>query len=131
MSVYERSEKAPASIGVVVVTWNSWDLLSRCPEVLKAQTYQDFRGLVINNASNHPAPDGFLAQYSHFEFMQNQVNLGFAAANNQAMELLSDCKWLALLNLDAFPEPDWLERLLDIAQKNRLCDVLEPAANCR
>ncbi|HAW51440.1 MAG TPA: glycosyltransferase family 2 protein, partial [Flavobacteriales bacterium] len=27
-------------------------------------------------------------------------------------------KWLALLNADAFPEPDWLEKLVQAAEEN-------------
>lgn len=118
MSVYDQSGKAPASIGVVIVTWNSWDLLSHCLDALQAQTFQDFRVLVIDNSSNSPAPEGFFLHYRHIEYVQNHRNLGFAVANNQAMELLGDCEWLVLLNPDAFPEPDWLEQLLDAARKN-------------
>lgn len=44
-------------------------------------------------------------------------NLGFAIANNLGARLASG-KYLALLNADAFPEPDWLEQLLKAAQDN-------------
>lgn len=41
-------------------------------------------------------------------------NRGFAVGNNIAAQLLKDkdCDWIALLNPDAFPEPDWLGNLL-------------------
>jgi GT2 family glycosyltransferase len=45
-------------------------------------------------------------------------NLGFAAANNLAARRAGEVKWLALLNPDAFPQPDWLERLLAAADKH-------------
>ncbi len=118
MIEYEISEKVPASIGVVIVNWNSWEPLSRCLKALKVQTLQGFRVLVIDNASNIPTPDDFLSQFRDIEFVQNHENRGFAAANNQAMELLGDCEWLVLLNPDAFPEPDWLEQLLGAVRKN-------------
>jgi GT2 family glycosyltransferase len=44
-------------------------------------------------------------------------NLGFAAANNIGARLARG-KWIALLNADAFPEPDWLENLLYAAKRN-------------
>lgn len=110
--------KAFSPVGVVIVNWNSWGILSRCLEMLQSQTFQDFTVLVIDNASDNPAPDGFFLHHQNIKFVQNLCNLGFAAANNQAMKLLSDCEWLALLNPDAFPELDWLERLVDAARKN-------------
>lgn len=44
-------------------------------------------------------------------------NLGFAAANNRAAAL-TNAPFLALLNPDAFPEPDWLETLLAAAAEH-------------
>lgn len=46
-----------------------------------------------------------------------ESNRGFTAANNHHA-CLAHGKWLALLNSDAFPEPDWLEELLKAAENN-------------
>jgi GT2 family glycosyltransferase len=46
-----------------------------------------------------------------------ESNQGFAVANNIGVRLAHG-KWLALLNSDAFPEPDWLEKLLQAAEDN-------------
>ncbi len=35
--------------------------------------------------------------------------------------MAADCEWIATLNPDAFPEPDWLEKLLQAAQENSGC----------
>jgi GT2 family glycosyltransferase len=42
-------------------------------------------------------------------------NIGFAGGNNIALAQ-SDTEFVALLNPDAFPEEDWLEKLLEAAQ---------------
>jgi GT2 family glycosyltransferase len=42
--------------------------------------------------------------------------LGFAAANNLAIRQVRGAEWIALLNPDAFPEPDWLSRLIAAAE---------------
>lgn len=103
---------------LIVVNWNSWDLLSRCLEKLKAQTFQDFTVLVVDNASEQPAPLGLLDRYSNVTLIQNHSNVGFAAANNQAFALLKDTEWVVLLNPDAFPESNWMQSLVGAAEEN-------------
>jgi len=44
-----------------------------------------------------------------------EFNLGFAEANNRAFKE-SDATLLAVLNPDAFPEPEWLEQLVSESQ---------------
>ena len=103
---------------LIIVNWNSWDMLSRCLEKLERQTFRDFNVLVVDNASDQPAPDGLLSAHPRVTLIRNQSNLGFAAANNQAIALSGDAEWVVLLNPDAFPEPDWLERLVEAAEEN-------------
>jgi GT2 family glycosyltransferase len=103
---------------LIIVNWNSWHLLSLCLEKLKKQTCRNFNVLVIDNASNRPIPADLLSNYPNVRFIQNSSNLGFATANNQAIALLGDSRWVALLNPDAFPEPDWLQQLIGAAEGN-------------
>lgn len=103
---------------VVIVNWNSWDILACCLDKLRQQTFQNFNVLVIDNASDIPAPSEFISHYFNLTLIQNQTNLGFAAANNQAINLLGDAEWVVLLNPDAFPETDWLAQLMDAARNN-------------
>ena len=103
---------------LVLVNWNSWDFLSRCLEKLTTQTFQDFTVLVVDNASEQPAPLGMLDRFSNVTLIQNPTNVGFAAANNQAFTLLNHAEWVVLLNPDAFPESSWLQRLIEAAEQN-------------
>src|SRR3989339_254780 len=100
---------------VIIVNWNSWAILSFCLEKLQQQTFQNFNVLVIDNASAEPAPNDFLTHHPNVTLVQNKSNLGFAAANNQAIKLAKDSDWVVLLNPDAFAEPDWLEQLVNAA----------------
>lgn len=102
---------------LIIVNWNSWDILSRCLDKLQAQTCQNFKVLLIDNASDAPVPSNLLLQHPNVTLIQNQSNLGFAAANNQALKLLDDTEWVVLLNPDAFPEPDWLAQLINAHEK--------------
>jgi GT2 family glycosyltransferase len=52
------------------------------------------------------------------EVVANPVNIGFASANNRAVEQLDDCDVIATLNPDAFPDAGWLAALVDAAQRH-------------
>lgn len=99
-------------VGVIIVNWNSGELLGRCLAALAAQTRVPERVIVIDNASADGSLEAARQTFPRFEYIQNTGNTGFAAANNQAVEHCADCAWICLLNPDAFPEPDWLENLV-------------------
>jgi N-acetylglucosaminyl-diphospho-decaprenol L-rhamnosyltransferase len=104
-----------ASVSILIVTYKSRAHLPRLFDCLAAQCVQDFETILIDNAS----PDGMApdqaTQARAGQFVQNASNIGFAAANNQAARLAHG-HWLIMLNPDAFPEPDWLARLLKASQ---------------
>lgn len=99
-------------IGVVIVSYNTRDLLRRC--------IASTRGLglpphvvVVDNASR----DGSAAMVAH-EFPDvtlhtNRANFGFAAATNQGIRaVLEDCELILLLNPDAWLCPGALREMM-------------------
>ncbi|MBN1664775.1 MAG: glycosyltransferase family 2 protein [Deltaproteobacteria bacterium] len=103
------------SITVIIVNWNGGTLLAECLRRLDAQTVQPARVLVVDNASSDGSLTGIGELMENMTVLQMHANTGFAAGNNGA---LADCdtEFVALLNPDAFPEPDWLEHLLGAAR---------------
>jgi len=106
-------------VSVIIVTWNSKAHLSTCLDRLSQQAVSDFEVIIIDNGSTDEALVGLLDRYPklnlHSEHLES--NVGFASANNIGARLAHG-KWLVLLNADAFPEPDWLEKLLQAAETN-------------
>jgi GT2 family glycosyltransferase len=105
-----------AAVQVIVVAWNSGAHLQRCMDALAAQTFTDWEAVVWDNASTDGAVDR-LRLPPNTAVVRSGENLGFAAANNRAAER-SGSRWIAALNPDAFPEPDWLEQLLATAERH-------------
>lgn len=102
-------------VGVIVVTFNSRAHFLRLRNCLERQT-RPFRLIVIDNASRpeeRPVREDFPAGA---EIVQMHANTGFASANNLGVSML-DTPYVALLNPDAFPAPDWIAELLAAAQK--------------
>jgi GT2 family glycosyltransferase len=100
-------------LSVVIVAWNSAASLPRCLDALSHQTYRDFEVLVIDNASEDGGALGLTERYAGLRLRLERLesNIGFAAASNLGARLARGV-WLAVLNPDAFPEPDWLEMLV-------------------
>jgi GT2 family glycosyltransferase len=103
---------------VIIVNFNGRDVIGRCLDAVEAQTVRPRRVIVVDNASTDGSADLIRSRYEHVELIGLEDNVGFAAANNYAARAAADCEWLALLNPDAFPEPDWLESLLRSARQN-------------
>jgi GT2 family glycosyltransferase len=99
---------------VVIVAYNAGDHLQRCIDALERQTFTDFEAVVWDNASSDDAV-GRLRAGLRIRLERCGENLGFAAANNRAAAL-SKAPFIVTLNPDAFPEPDWLERLIQAAR---------------
>jgi GT2 family glycosyltransferase len=98
---------------ILIVCFNSRAHFPRLKASLDAQT-APYALFVLDNASEadqRPRAEDFPA---HAQIIQSETNLGFAAANNRLVEL-AHTDLVALLNPDAFPAPDWLERLLKAA----------------
>jgi GT2 family glycosyltransferase len=100
-------------VTVIIVNWNAGDLLSQCLHDLLRQTVQPARILVMDNGSSDGSAEQ-VAQLPGVTVRQLGRNFGFAGGNNRAL-LECDTEYVALLNPDAFPEPDWLEQLLAVA----------------
>jgi GT2 family glycosyltransferase len=113
-----RKDGAPNKVSVIVVNWNGDFFLERCLTSLMNQTVKPHEIILVDNASS----DGSLEIVRQFLFVRLialDQNAGFARGNNLAIETASaESKWIALINPDAFPEPDWLAQLIDAAREN-------------
>ena len=104
-------------VSVLIVNWNAGILLERCVESLLTQTLRPVEIIVVDNASSDQSIKNIENKFPDVRLIQAGQNLGFAAANNLGIRAIAS-DWIVLLNPDAFPEPKWLETLLDVAQRN-------------
>lgn len=70
--------------------------------------------IVVDNDSGDGSAD-CVKQYSGVTLHLNNSNSGFSKANNFAIAQC-DTEFVVLLNPDAFPEPEWLQKLLFAAE---------------
>lgn len=111
-----------SDITVIIVNFNGGRLLRRCLTALAAQTVESFDVVLVDNGSTDGSLDTLGELEENVRLIRVGRNLGFAAANNLGLRE-SRGEWVALLNPDAFPEVDWLRRLLDVTGRRPEFDV--------
>ena len=103
------------SASIVIVNWNGGELLVKCLQHLERQTVHPKQVFVVDNASSDNSADS-AEDFPWVTVLRMKSNLGFAAGNNAALGLV-DADFVVLLNPDAFAEPDWLENLIEAAER--------------
>ncbi|CAN5278036.1 hypothetical protein BH09ACT5_BH09ACT5_14150 [soil metagenome] len=98
---------------VVIVNYNGEHLLRDCLDAVRIQDMppDSFRTVVVDNASSDGSRELLRNEYPWVHLISSYRNRGFAGGNNLALETAST-PYVALLNNDAVPEPDWLRLLL-------------------
>ena len=101
-------------VSVTVVTYNSGRFIRRCLDSVLEQLYEPLEVIVVDNAST----DGTCDILERFEkrccVVYNESNIGFAAAQNQAIAL-SRGDWVLTLNPDVLLLSDFVARLMATA----------------
>ncbi len=88
-------------------------------DALRVQTLAPERVFLIDNSLDRECAT-LQKDYPNLLVECLGQNLGFAAANNRGVAMC-DTEFVALLNPDAFPEPDWLEKLVCAAKARTDC----------
>src|SRR5579864_6675960 len=102
-------------VSVTIVTYNSGRFIKRCLASVLEQKYPNLEVIVVDNAST----DGTLDILEQFEdrcrIYFNDENIGFAAAQNQAISY-SNGEWVLTLNPDVLLLKNFTQALVDAAQ---------------
>ncbi len=100
-------------LSIIIVSWNTADLLAQCLASVYAHPPQvSFEVLVVDNASTDDSVSMVRRRFPQVELLINGQNIGFARANNQAMER-SRGEYLLLLNPDTEVKSNALQILVN------------------
>src|SRR6202522_1380786 len=99
-------------VSVTLVNYNSGRFIKRCLESVLEQKYPNLEVIIIDNASTDGTVD-LLEQFTDTcQIHYNDENIGFAAAQNQAIGLSSG-EWGLTLNPDVLLLPNFIQSLVD------------------
>ena len=106
-SVDSNNSQYDASI--IIVSFNTRVVLRECLEsVLRESAGLRVEILIVDNHSSDGSPEMVESEFPQVRLIRSDVNLGFGAANNVALEQARG-KYFVLLNSDAFFEPNALK----------------------
>jgi GT2 family glycosyltransferase len=113
----ERGSELPVgrhyNLSVVIVSWNTCDVLRRCLAALETESKQLLSEvIVVDNGSRDGSVEMVAREFPHLRLIDVGRNLGFAAANNLVFGLARG-KYVVLLNSDAFLRPGALQKALE------------------
>jgi GT2 family glycosyltransferase len=123
----------PVTVSVIIVNWNGKQHLATCLDSLAAQSYQEFETILVDNGSSDGSVDFIRTHYPWVKLVISPDNSGFARGNNLGFAQAGG-EYLVTLNNDTQVDPDWLQRLVEVAEDNnqagmvgsRICAFEEP-----
>jgi GT2 family glycosyltransferase len=101
-------------VSVIIPTLAADLRLSECLQSLSLQSRSDFEVIVVDNSGQALVRRNGIAADAHV--IENTRNLGFGEAINQGLRA-STAPYLATLNDDAVPRPNWLDALLGAIER--------------
>ncbi len=119
------------TVSVVIVNWNTREILRDCLRTVYEQTKEvEFEVIVVDNASADGSADMVRTAFPRALLLANSTNRGFAAANNQGLEVAKG-RYVLLLNSDTLVLDGAIDKMVRFAEAHpeaaaTACQVLNP-----
>lgn len=114
------------NLSVIIVNWNTRDLLAQClGSVYANPPAGELEVIVVDNGSTDGSGRMVSSQYPNTFLIQNERNLGFARANNQALKIASG-RYALLLNSDALLTDGALTQMITFLEAHPTAGALAP-----
>ena len=110
------SADARPEVSVIIVSWNTLDLVLDCIESIHRETVSDHEIILIDNASADGTAEVIAQRHPEVRLIANQDNRGFAAANNQGIEIAQG-RLVLLLNPDTVILDHGIDKLMEFAEE--------------
>jgi GT2 family glycosyltransferase len=120
--------KVQPSVLIVLLNFNSEQDTIACLGSLDRQAYCNYEVVVIDNGSRLQSIHAISDSFPQVPIVCNGKNLGFAEGNNIGLREAKrrDCAYTLLLNNDTVVAPDFLGKLVDVAEANPIVAMVGP-----
>lgn len=113
---------------IVILCYNGVELTLECLDSLRRLDYAAAEVLVVDNASSDGTPERVHTRFPEVAVIETGANLGFAAGNNVGLRyaLERGYDYALLLNNDTEVAPEFLTRLVEVAERDPAIGVVGP-----
>ena len=92
---------AQVELSVVIVNYNGGAMILSCIEsIIRETRLSDYQIIVVDNDSSDESIDKICQKYPEVLIIENNANLGFAAANNVGFRQAANSEYILVLNPD-------------------------------
>lgn len=118
-------------LSILIVSYRVKDHLSNClRSIFENSMGLSFEVIVVDNNSTDNTLDMIKKDYKGVRLIENNQNLGFAKANNQALKIAKG-EYILFLNPDTEVRPETIDRSIDFLENNPKagavgCKILNP-----
>lgn len=122
--------KIMPSVAVISVNTNNYKDVIEMAKSVEKISYPNYKLFIVDNGST----DGSLEQfrnaglYGFTRIIENGRNLGFSGANNVGMKIALEegFDYCLLLNDDTVVEPDFLDKMIELAESDKKIGAVGP-----
>ncbi|MCP4549396.1 MAG: glycosyltransferase [bacterium] len=107
----KRARQYPVEVSVVIPNYHQREALLRCLRALDAQSCDRFEVVLVDNGSRDDSVSAARELMPDVCALESDETLGFAAAVNRGISVARG-RFVAVLNNDAEPEPEWLATVI-------------------
>ncbi|MBI1308036.1 MAG: glycosyltransferase [Bacteroidetes bacterium] len=110
---------------IVILNYNTIDLLKRFLSRVKSSMYADFKVVVADNGSTDGSAEYVRSYHPTIKLIELDKNYGFAGGYNKALEQVDGEYWI-LLNSDVKIDLYWITPMIDIMLANPNVAAVQP-----
>lgn len=121
-SIADNGPSEAPEVSVVIVNWNSRNLLENCLASLCETTSIPFEAIVVDNGSTDDSVEYLSANWPQVSVIPLERNYGFAGANNIGFKYCHG-RYVLLLNVDTISQKNMIARMVECMENN-------PEAGC-
>jgi N-acetylglucosaminyl-diphospho-decaprenol L-rhamnosyltransferase len=124
MSEQTAYVKEPVDLSIIIVNWNTQKLLAQCLDSVYTTVHNlNFEVFVVDNGSQDGSVAMVRRRFPQVRLIENDQNVGFARANNQALTV-SQGNYSLLLNSDTIVLPHALEKMVQFADAHSEAGII-------
>ncbi len=112
-------------VSVIIVSWNTKDILLDCLRSLYEQTKAAMQVIVVDNASSDGSSDAVESAFPQVVLIRSNENLGFAKGNNRGLEA-SEGRYILYLNPDTVILDGAIDKMLGFLEAHPGIGVMGP-----